>query len=86
MSGIETEKFRDMVDSIGSDTIAAIATAGPDMQVCVCVCVCVRARVCVCACACVHPRVCVYLYESTVHILSLGQAAAVPWSKVDPDY
>ena len=40
MSGIETEKFKNMVDSIGSDTIASIANAGPEMQVCVCVCVC----------------------------------------------
>ena len=37
MSGIETEKFKNMVDSIGSDTIASIANAGPEMQVCVCV-------------------------------------------------
>ncbi len=34
MAGIETHKFKDMVDSIGADTIAAIATAGPEMQVC----------------------------------------------------
>ena len=33
MSGIETSKFKNMVDSIGSDTIAAIANAGPEMQV-----------------------------------------------------
>ena len=33
MASIETQKFRDMVDSIGPDTIAAIATAGPEMQV-----------------------------------------------------
>lgn len=33
MSGIETEKFKNMVSSIGSDTIQAIATAGPEMQV-----------------------------------------------------
>ena len=33
MSTIETKKFQDMVDAIGSDTIAAIATAGPEMQV-----------------------------------------------------
>ena len=33
MSGIETEKFKNMVDSIGSDTIASIANAGPEMQV-----------------------------------------------------
>ena len=33
MSQIETHKFKDMVDSIGSDTIASIATAGPEMQV-----------------------------------------------------
>ncbi len=33
MAGIDTQKFKDMVDAIGSDTIAAIATAGPEMQV-----------------------------------------------------
>ena len=42
MAGIETKKFQEMVDAIGADTIAAIATAGPEMQVgAVCVCVCV---------------------------------------------
>ena len=33
MANIETEKFKNMVDAIGSQTIAAIATAGPEMQV-----------------------------------------------------
>ena len=33
MAGIETDKFKNMVSSIGSDTIQAIATAGPEMQV-----------------------------------------------------
>lgn len=33
MAAIETEKFRDMVTSIGPDTIASIATSGPQMQV-----------------------------------------------------
>ena len=33
MSTIETQKFKDMVDAIGSQTIAAIATAGPEMKV-----------------------------------------------------
>ena len=33
MSGIETSKFKDMVDAIGSDTIASIANAGPETQV-----------------------------------------------------
>ena len=33
MAGIETQKFKDMVDAIGPETIAAIATAGPQMQV-----------------------------------------------------
>ena len=33
MANIETEKFKNMVDAIGSETIAAIATAGPEMQV-----------------------------------------------------
>ena len=33
MATIETHKFKDMVDAIGSQTIAAIATAGPEMQV-----------------------------------------------------
>ncbi len=41
MAAIETEKFQNMVKAIGSDTLASIATAGPEMQVCVCVCVCV---------------------------------------------
>ncbi|KAK3703611.1 hypothetical protein QZH41_019149 [Actinostola sp. cb2023] len=33
MAGIETEKFKNMVSAIGADTIQAIATAGPEMQV-----------------------------------------------------
>ena len=33
MASIETVKFKDMVGAIGADTIAAIATAGPEMQV-----------------------------------------------------
>ena len=43
MANIETEKFNNMVQAIGSDTISAIATSGPEMQVCVvCMCVCVN--------------------------------------------
>lgn len=34
MAAIETDKFQNMVSSIGADTIQAIATAGPEMQVC----------------------------------------------------
>lgn len=33
MAGIESGKFKQMVDSIGASTIQAIATAGPEMQV-----------------------------------------------------
>lgn len=33
MAVIETDKFQNMVSSIGADTIQAIATAGPEMQV-----------------------------------------------------
>jgi major vault protein len=33
LSDIETVKFKNMVDAIGADTIAAISTAGPEMQV-----------------------------------------------------
>lgn len=33
LSDIETSKFKNMVDAIGADTIAAISTAGPEMQV-----------------------------------------------------
>ena len=33
MANIETDKFKNMVDAIGPQTIAAIATAGPEMQV-----------------------------------------------------
>lgn len=33
MSNIETVKFKDQVDAIGAETIASIATAGPEMQV-----------------------------------------------------
>ena len=33
MAAIETDKFQNMVSSIGADTIQAIATAGPEMQV-----------------------------------------------------
>ena len=34
MATIETENFKSMVDAIGSNTLQAIATAGPEMQVC----------------------------------------------------
>ena len=33
LSGIEIEKFENMVKAIGPDTIKAIANAGPQMQV-----------------------------------------------------
>lgn len=33
MANIEAGKFKNMVDAIGPQTIAAIATAGPEMQV-----------------------------------------------------
>jgi len=33
LADIETEKFKNMVDAIGANTLQAIATAGPDMQV-----------------------------------------------------
>lgn len=33
MANIETDKFKNMVDAIGPQTISAIATAGPEMQV-----------------------------------------------------
>jgi major vault protein len=33
MGSIETEKFKNMVSAIGAETIQAIATAGPEMQV-----------------------------------------------------
>lgn len=33
MASIETDKFKNMVDAIGADTLQAIATAGPEMQV-----------------------------------------------------
>ena len=33
MAEIETSKFQNMVHAIGADTIQAIATAGPEMQV-----------------------------------------------------
>lgn len=33
LATIESSKFKQMVDSIGSNTIQSIATAGPDMQV-----------------------------------------------------
>ena len=32
-SAIEAEKFQNMVSSIGADTLQAISTAGPEMQV-----------------------------------------------------
>jgi len=34
LGDIETGKFKKMVDAIGATTLQAIATAGPDMQVC----------------------------------------------------
>ncbi|XP_060585460.1 major vault protein-like, partial [Ruditapes philippinarum] len=34
LSNIEVKRFSDMVKAIGADTLAAIATAGPDTQVC----------------------------------------------------
>ena len=55
MATIETEKFNNVVQAIGSDTISAIATSGPEMQVCIVLC----ARVCVRACE----RVCVCVYS-----------------------
>ena len=33
LAEIETEKFKNMVDAIGTATLQAIATAGPDLQV-----------------------------------------------------
>ena len=33
MAAIEAEKFQNMVSSIGADTLQAISTAGPEMQV-----------------------------------------------------
>lgn len=33
MAAIESNKFKQMVDSIGAQTIQAIATSGPEMQV-----------------------------------------------------
>ena len=33
-ANIETNKFKNMVDAIGTNTLQAIATAGPEMQVC----------------------------------------------------
>ena len=33
MAAIEAEKFQNMVSSVGADTLQAIATAGPEMQV-----------------------------------------------------
>lgn len=35
MAEIETTKFKSMVDAIGANTLQAIATAGPEMQVCI---------------------------------------------------
>ena len=39
MANIKTEKFNNMVQAIGSDTISAIATSSPEMQVCIVCCV-----------------------------------------------
>lgn len=36
VASIEIQKFKDTVSAIGSDTICAIANAGPAMQVCIC--------------------------------------------------
>ena len=33
LAAIETHKFKDMVESIGPDTIASIANSGPELQV-----------------------------------------------------
>ena len=33
LSAIETEKFKNMVDAIGANTLATMASAGPDQQV-----------------------------------------------------
>ena len=33
LAEIETAKFKKMVDAIGTSTLQAIATSGPDMQV-----------------------------------------------------
>ena len=34
LAAIESDKFKQMVTSIGAETIQSIATAGPEMQVC----------------------------------------------------
>ena len=34
LAEIESEKFKNMISAIGTDTIRAIAVAGPEMQVC----------------------------------------------------
>ena len=53
MANIETEKFNNMVQAIGSDTISTIVTSSPEMQVwiaCVCVyspCTCIACMSCV---------------------------------------
>ena len=67
------QKFNNMVQAIGSDTISAIATSGPEMQVCVCVCVCVRAcmHTYVCVCGCVHTYACVCDIHAIHHSLQV---------------
>ena len=62
MVNLETEKFNNIVQAIGPDTISAIAPSRPEMQVCivcmfVCVCLCVCARACVYVCLSVCPSV-----------------------------
>ena len=50
MANIETDKFQNMVSAIGADTIQAIATSGPEMQVSVFACLSICLFVCLLVC------------------------------------
>ena len=74
MANIETEKFNNMVQAIDSDTISAIATSGPEMQVWIVLylyeyCMCMCAIVCVRVCGvCLSVYLCCLLYCGDIFV------------------
>ena len=84
MANIETEKFKNMVDAIGPQTIAAIATAGPEMQVFKDIELhsCCSQRILL-----YHFYYIRYLLPSPpLSLLCVGETAAVSGSQVDTDH
>ena len=67
MANMETEKFNNMGVS---DTISAIATSGPEMQVYIHLCVWAHMRMCVfvCVCAYVYVGACTCAFVCIVYV------------------